>query len=142
MAHPALTVKLGNAQHTASLHRWLLRDQRLRGHGSVSLVRSAEEGPAGREQLGDPTAVIAIVLSTALALPEFLASVRRWRTREAPAEPQVTVRTGEVVVEVSHGTTPAQLSALVSALRSAEEQPQEPPREPPQEPGPGSEEAR
>ncbi|MFI1207318.1 hypothetical protein ACH4UV_06865 [Streptomyces sp. NPDC020802] len=103
----------------AGLERWLLADDRLRG---TMRVTSSPTGASAAhdEHLGDPLSVIAVVLSTALGLPAFLDSVRRWFATQPPQTPPLTLTRGTVTVLIPQDMDSAKVAELANALSAAE----------------------
>ncbi|MFC1231190.1 MULTISPECIES: effector-associated constant component EACC1 [Streptomyces] len=103
----------------AGLERWLLEDDRLRGSLRLSTA-SPRRSPAHDEYLGDPLSVLALVLSTTLALPAFLDSVRRWFATRPPQAPPLTLTRGAVTVLIPQDMDTVKVAELADALASAE----------------------
>ncbi|KAB1139610.1 hypothetical protein F7R91_39315 [Streptomyces luteolifulvus] len=123
MAEFEFHVDPADASIGAGLQSWLLADQRLRG------TLRLDQRPAGGtstpdEYLGDPLSILAVVLSTALALPAFLDSVRRWFGTQPPQAPPLTLMRGEVAVQVPRDMDAAKVAELAQALSLTEQQAQ------------------
>ncbi|MFJ8059962.1 hypothetical protein [Streptomyces sp. NPDC096142] len=115
--HAPFQTVAADARATARLYRWLAADESLRpevfvGRGSPS---DTPEPPEGPDHLGDPVEIISVVVSSLLALPAFVASVRRWFDHE-PSPAPVVLRRGEVTVEVPTDTDTTVVAALTQAL--------------------------
>jgi hypothetical protein len=131
MAEFEFQVDPADASIGAGLNSWLVADERLRG-----TMRFDRPSPGGSstpdEYLGDPLSVLAVVLSTVLALPAFLDSVRRWFATQPPQAPPLTLTRGAVVVQIPQDMDFAKVAELAEALsltesaQSAENVPEEP----------------
>lgn len=138
MPQPRLLLAIDDPRLAASLREWLLRDTRLRGRIDIQMdtVPGAEVASFERDDgdtLADPTAIVAVVLSTLMALPTFIASIRSWSTAQPPTTPPVVLRHGETSIEISGVTDTAAIAEIAAALTTtleASEQAASPPRRP------------
>ncbi|MFD5833813.1 hypothetical protein ACFWHV_09590 [Streptomyces collinus] len=100
----------------SSLRRWILRDDSLRERVEVC----SEESQAEPGTMGDALDIISLALTSSLALPAFIQSVKNWReTRRAQPEVSITVGPATVVLAGDSDELTAQ---LVEALQRQESQ--------------------
>lgn len=117
MSSPLCCIYLNAHGSDRALELWLLGDLSLRGRVRVDWDRSERAPEAGGDTaLGDPTAVLSLVVSSALALPAALESLRRWTRAQPPTSPPVLLRRGRTEVEIGPDTTADQLRELLAAL--------------------------
>ncbi|MFG2571531.1 hypothetical protein [Streptomyces sp. NPDC048481] len=111
---------------TRRLYRWLTHDESLRPGVQVRL-RSRADSAEPLDDLGDTMEIISVVVASVLALPPFIASVRRWfRDQPPPAPAPVVLRHGDIAVEIPTDTDAAVISALTAALATRPDPPSDP----------------
>lgn len=107
-----ITYPVDDLRAAESLRRWLVRSGAVR-----KATLESDVSPAG--VLGDPVAVVALVVSSVLALPATIDAVRGWFKTQPPSTPPVTFRLGPMSVEISSNLNQEDLQHLVQVLTEA-----------------------
>ncbi|WP_329409566.1 hypothetical protein OG802_11090 [Streptomyces sp. NBC_00704] len=122
----AIETSTGNPLTTRRLYRWLTHDESLRPGVQVRL-RSRTDSTEPLDDLGDTLEIISVVVTSVMALPPFIESVRRWfRDQPPPAPAPVVLRHGNIAVEIPTDTDAAVISALTAALATQPVPPPDP----------------
>ncbi|GAA2345022.1 hypothetical protein OKJ48_39930 [Streptomyces kunmingensis] len=114
---PALTLTtVDGAPAPDALRRFLTRDPALQRVGRTTWQPLAPPDPG---QLDAGLDILTLVITSALALPSALDTIRRWCTSTGSDDTAISVSGGGISVTVSGATTPEQAVALAAALTSA-----------------------
>ncbi|WP_222842065.1 effector-associated constant component EACC1 [Streptomyces sp. 3211.6] len=107
-----ITSPVKDPRSAESLRRWLVRS------GAVSNA-SFESDVAPPGVLGDPVAIVALIVSSVLALPAAIDAVRKWFDTQPPSTPSVTFKVGEVSVEISGDLSEQDMHRFAGILTAA-----------------------
>lgn len=104
------------------LRLWLLRDPHMRGRGKATWASSRVTRP---DELGDALDVLTLVVTSLLALPSAIESVRQWCSTRDAESPPIDLRVGEVTLTLTGTESPERIAAFVEAVSKAQPSPEQ-----------------